>query len=236
MRVAAKFAILVAPCLLVGGFADADPVVNLGPPPGAILDMAGNPVPSYGYNEYTVNFTATAATTNITFAMRDDPQTFLLDDISVTDKTNPSGNLIVNGGFEEGPEFASAPTGWTYLTFGPTSGGEAHQSNARTGSYAYLDSARSAYDGITQSINTQIGDTYVIDFWFNAETDFYGTTFKQVSDNGGSGSTGNGFDLLVYAGKIPTMTAVTTGAPEPASATLFSAGLIGLWLRRRRKG
>jgi hypothetical protein len=167
--------------------------------------------------------------------MRDDSQTFLLDDISVTDQTNPSGNLIVNGGFEDGLNFAPAPNGWTHLTFGPTSGGEARDANARTGTYAYLDSTRSAYDGISQAIATQIGDVYTIDFWFNAETDFYGKQFQQVSDNGNSGSTGNGFDLLVYAGKIPTM-AAATGAPEPASAALFSAGLIGLYMRRRRKG
>jgi hypothetical protein len=66
------------------------------------------------------------------------------------------------------------------------------------------------------------------------EADFYGNQFQQVSDNGNSGSKGNGFDLLVYAGKIPTV-APATGASEPASAALCSAGLIGLCARRRKK-
>lgn len=234
MNINLKYAALIVPALLLSGAAGADPLVNIGPPPGAILDFAGQSVPAYGYYEYSVGFTASQAVTNITFAFRDDPQTFILDDVSVADQTHPSSNLVVNGGFESGPNFAPAPDGWTYISFGAPFGGEARDANPHSGSYAYLDSATAGYDGISQAIDTTIGDAYVIDFWFNAETDFYGDHFQQLSNNGYPGATGNGFDLLVYAGPIPE-TAPTGDVPEPASLMLFAAGLAGIRLRGRRK-
>jgi len=99
-----RLALCAIVCL---GSAIADPS-NLGPPVGAILDLAGQPI-SGTFTQYTVDFTAGVAFTDITFALRNDPAWTAIDDVSVVDVTTPAGNLIVNGGFETG---AYAP--WDY--------------------------------------------------------------------------------------------------------------------------
>jgi hypothetical protein len=82
------------------------------------------------YQQYSINFTATAASTNISFAMREDPGFLGLDDVSVATGGGP--NLIVNGNFEAGPLGAQAPTGWTFLNqFGATFAGEVSAHIAR---------------------------------------------------------------------------------------------------------
>src|SRR5436309_13966830 len=76
-----------------------NPPTNCGPPtsPPPILDLNGTPVP-HTYQQYSVNFTATAGSTNISFAFREDPAFLGLDDVSVITGMGP--NLITNGGFE----------------------------------------------------------------------------------------------------------------------------------------
>src|ERR1700739_1274584 len=119
--------LLAGLALLLGHQADANPCPpgnppsNCGPPTGSILDLNGTPVP-HSYQLYTTSFTATNASTNISFAFREDPAFLGLDDVSVTTGGGP--HLITNGGFEGGPLNAKAPTGWTYLnSFGATFGG-----------------------------------------------------------------------------------------------------------------
>ena len=56
------------------------------------------------------------------------------------------------------------------------------------------------------------------------------STFSRLSTNGNiTGTGGNGIDLLVYAGAIPTL------VPEPESLALLGVGVLALALARRRK-
>src|ERR1035437_72019 len=96
MRPVLKFAL---PLIFAVSFG-AQAAQNFGPPPGAILDLAGQAVPN-AYTNYSVNFTATQASTVITFAFRHDPGYFALDDASVT-LFGGGSNLLLNGGFEAG--------------------------------------------------------------------------------------------------------------------------------------
>jgi hypothetical protein len=206
-----------------------NPPTNCAPPTGWIYDLQGLAVP-HVYTQYTTSFVATDTTTNLSFAFREDPAFLFLDDVSVTTGGGP--NLVLNPGFELGPVGASAPTDWTYLNaFGAIAGGQVG-GGAHTGSLAYVDGAVQAYDGITQAIPTIPGLTYTISFWLNDNGPL--TTFSRLSTNGDVTDTGgNGIDLLVYAGQIPTLTP-PAAVPEPATLTLVGLGLIGAYRRRRR--
>jgi hypothetical protein len=71
-------------------------------------------------------------------------------------------------------------------------------------------------------------DSYTVSFYLDDNSTL--TTFSDLSTNGNTtGPGGNGIDVLVYAGDIPTL------APEPVSLALFGTGLVGLGLIRRRR-
>jgi hypothetical protein len=212
------------------GLAIASPS-NVGPPAGAILDLAGDPISS-SFTLYTVDFTAGVADTDITFAFRNDPAYTAMDDVSVVDLTNPAGNLIVNGGFETGDL-----TGWTYdNVYGASYGGGVASGGCSLlgiydGSYEWCDGATQAYDAIDQVIPTTVGDVYQVSFY---TASFGGSVYQQLSTNGDvTDTSGNGIDTLVYAqaGLPPP-----AGIPEPVSMVLIGTGLLGLGLLRRRRG
>ena len=191
--------------------------------------MGGSPIPS-SYQLYNVDFTASATTTNLSFAFREDPAFIFLSNVSLTTGGGP--NLLLNGDFSLGPVDANQPTDWTYLnTFGASFAGYVRSDCGFTaGGNCYFDGAVQAYDGITQSVATTIGDVY--DVSFELMDNSGASTFSDLSTNGNvTGTGGNGIDMLVYAGNIPTRANV----PEPITLSVFGVGLAGAAAMRRRK-
>jgi hypothetical protein len=168
-----------------------DPGKNNPPPSGPILDLGGAyatpptpaaAIPGNGtevYLNYTVIFTANAANstctdggcrTVITFAFRDDPAQISFTGASVVDQSAEAGtNLLTNGNFATGDL-----TGWTYAdVYGVTGAGFVGPSNYDNNcpnlngvaSYCWIDGAVQAYDALSQTINTNPGDTYQISFY-----------------------------------------------------------------------
>jgi hypothetical protein len=249
-----------APLLLVALFMAAVPTFadvvtgvdpNNDPPPlGPILNLAGAPINLQTWTEYTVSFTATASTTDVTFAFVNDPGWTGIDNISVTNTTTGSStNLVSNGNFATGTLGA-----WTYdNVYGATFGGSVAASCSGISSfpipgdtYGWCDGATQAYDAIDQVIPTIAGDTYLISFYQNVSDTVsispYPTDYQPLSTNGcvdtsgitcANGTQGNAVDTLVYVGAtIPP----TGNTPEPGSMTLLGLGFVGLgFLARKRR-
>jgi PEP-CTERM motif len=195
---------------------------NNPPPPGAILDLAGTAIPHTPSQAYTVDFTASLANTAVSFAFRDDPAYLFFSDVSVTDLTTSSGNLLTNGDFSAGTYGASLPNGWTYQN----TDGAAFQGRVTTScrgpAYCWEDGSTQAYDLLSQTISTKVGDQYQISFdlWDNGPL----STFQQVSTNGDTTDTGgNGADVLAYA-----TAAGSPNVPEPSTWAMMGLGFAGL--------
>jgi Carboxypeptidase regulatory-like domain len=213
-----------------------DPFGTNNPPPaGAILDLSGTPIPtvsgSYGtygaYQKYTVSFTATLANTAITFAFREDPARVSFANASVTDLTTPSGNLLVNGDFSQGPVGSNTPIGWTYANvFGVLAGGSVFSGNPNgfihclPYNFCWNDGAVQGFDAISQTIATTVGHTYQITFFVSDNSGcstglapIVPCNFSDISTNGDTADQfGNGIDVAVYA---------QAGLPIPAGGALW---------------
>ena len=204
---------------------------NQGPPPGAVFSLTGQ-AQSEEFAQFSFSFVAAGALTNLTFAFRNDSSYLLLDDVSVSTGGGP--NLVVNGGFEDGPQDGSAPLGWTYSNpYDAAYGGIVSDYYPHTGAFGYYDGATQAYDSITQTFATTPGASYDASFWAavsSANNAFY----QPLSTNGRDEIAGDGVDLFAYVADASPMAGAV---PEPATwaMMMLGFGLIGGAMRRRRR-
>jgi hypothetical protein len=227
MRIS-RLVLMISAATLWAGAAMAAPM-NEPPPVGpVILDLDGTAIP-HSYQTYSVNFFASSAATNLSFAFREDPAFLSLTNVSLT-AFGGGTNLLTNGDFSLGPVGSSTPLDWTYLnTFGAAFGGVVDASCGNPTGNCYFDGAVQAYDGITQAVATTSGAEYTVTFDLSDDSGY--STFSSLSTNGDVSDTGgNGIDLLVYAGNIPVR-----NVPEPITLSLFGAGIAGAVAMRRRK-
>jgi hypothetical protein len=229
---------------------------NEPPPAGAILDLNGTPIPGGGngstFQTYTVDFTGVLTNTAITFAFRDDPAFEIFENASVVNLTTSSGNLLTNGNFSGAVGtgvFAGIPIGWQYAVYGAAIGGGAVRGPGVGGTCPTTGTTRcwddgtvQAYDAISQTISTTVGDLYQISFSLaeNSDCSAFGgppCDFQDLSTNGvvtyaAPGTGGNGIDVLAYAqAGLPA----PGNIPEPGTLVLFGTGMIGVAGTLRRK-
>jgi hypothetical protein len=238
----------------IAGAATIASAANDTPPPGAILDLGGGEtgtaalpvnlvvndsgvIPGAMPALASVDFTASAVSTNIALAMIDDPAGVFVWNVAVKDLTNPSASSLLSNG-----NFANGLSSWTLLN--PYNTSSVINAHTGCGSFSGLSTTcvvggnGGAYDTIDQTIATKAGDVYQLSFYYGAAL---GDTlsgagngfYNDVSTNGFSGGNGNAIDILAYANPV------TQPAPEidPASAlsalTLLAGGLMVLRGRKQ---
>ncbi|CAF1507759.1 unnamed protein product, partial [Didymodactylos carnosus] len=129
---------------------------------GQLYNVRNPTTTASGYTCYAYKWYATSSSATLTFALRQDPGFWSLDDVSVYDGGT---QVLVNGGFETGsfsPWIYSYPNG-----HGGTYGRIDHNtySYAHTGYYYYADGCYSYTDYLSQTFATVLGDLYVISFY-----------------------------------------------------------------------
>ena len=204
---------------------------NNAPPPGAILDLDGQAIPHGAPQTYSVDFTADLANTAISLAFREDPAFFAVTNVMVTDLTNPSGNLLLNGDFSLGAN-GGLPVDWSFQNVhGASFEGEVEIPCSFGGSAScWFDGSVQAYDELSQMVATNIGDVYQISFMNQDNSSL--STYSQLSTNGNTtGVGGNGADILVYATAAPP----PLNTPEPSTWAMMILGFAGMGFVAYRK-
>jgi len=211
------------------------PPTNCAPPVGAtVFDLNGDPIP-HTYTEYTANFVAAGPSTVLSFAFREDPAFWSLDNVSVV-ASGGSTNLVADGNFAN-----SGLAPWVYTNnYGVSEATGVLSSGCGVGGSGncWYDGSVQGYDGLNQTITTVAGQHYTLSFWLDDNSSL--TTASRLSTNGDVSNTGgNGADVLAYAGVgVPVEGGGPSSVPEidPASVTSALTLLLGgLVVLRGRK-
>ncbi|CAF0901721.1 unnamed protein product [Adineta steineri] len=120
------------------------------------------------WTQYSYNFTAYEIATTISFGVNGNTQNCIfLDDISVTDITNPSMELLTNPGFENSTTTLTGWNAWCASTCGGSSAGHiVSGSDCRSSSNCYRGQCSSSgTDYLIQSFTTTLNHVYTISFW-----------------------------------------------------------------------
>lgn len=197
---------------------------NLGPPYGAIFDLAGQQLPS-SWQQYSKTFTLASAESTLTFLLRNDPAFTALNDVSL--QNSQGTEMLTHGDFEDGG------ASWTTVNqYGAAFSGvfSTGCDGVTGGGIVWCDGSVQAYDAISQGgLNLQPGQ-YTLSFWLDTSNGCGTCDFRDLSNNGQSGTGGNGIDVLAYVGSGPP-----APAPEPSSLALLGSGIVGLFGMLRRK-
>ncbi len=207
------------------------------PPPGWLYQLStSNPdAVSTGQTLFSTTFVADNSNEFISFAFREVPAFWALDDTSVvlgSDITNT--NLLVDPGFEDATVGQNVPTGWGrwiqpvdttaigVVVSNSTPGGCGNDVATHGGSQFWCDGSVQGYDAVYQQLSLTVGETYNISWYLGHST--------------GAAPSAPGIDMLVYATDTLPLGTQNFGTPEPASIALAGFGLLVLaGLRSRRR-
>ena len=230
-----KFGLGAIVCTLLFLAAAVGPARAQNPPPGAIFDLATTNQHTgvlSNYQQFTTTFTADSTLTYVSFAFREKPAFFALDNTSVTDNAG-GGELLNDPGFETATLGQNIPNGWgrwiqpvdqSWVGVVAGAGGSSCDPNGPFGGTGQFDCDGSVegYDAIWQAINTLPNHKYTVTF--------------ELGDNSNQVPYDPGIDMLVYAGD--SLPDGTENLPEPNSLLLFGSGVLGIGglLRKRLLG
>lgn len=122
------------------------------------------------YKLYTYNYTATHSSPTLSFVVHGGPASEIvyLDDVSVTDKSAPSIQLLINPGFENS---TTVITGWTKQCASSCAtsgdGGNITTNNCHSGANTncFTNRCNGGYDYLSQTFSAIVGHNYTISFW-----------------------------------------------------------------------
>ena len=120
-----------------------------------------NNVKSFNYRYYSTLYKTSSNRTVITFAFRNDPSYWCLDDVSVIDISS-NIELVTNGGFEDNPS-----DGFTRCNSYGNSSTTLFIASAYpyNGQRSFCDGSTGLPDYLSQTLNTKTGQTYRVSFW-----------------------------------------------------------------------
>ncbi|CAF5178914.1 unnamed protein product [Rotaria magnacalcarata] len=120
-----------------------------------------NNSPSFDFQFYSILYTAIARQTMITFAFRQDPGYWVIDDMSMRE-TNTGIEVLQNGDFEN--ELLAPFSYCNQQGIDVTSTTYPSNNQSHSGTYAFVDFTANAPDYISQMLTLAIGHMYNISF------------------------------------------------------------------------